>query len=383
MGTTRVQLAMGILKTKKSVVGLDIEPGFVAAAEFTNGQGMTLTRAATDVLQPGLFHDGEVVDVAGLAEHLKVFFADRKLSRHVRLGVANQRVAVRVIELPSIDSEDELEAAIRFKAQDELPMPLDQAVLDHRVLERYSRDGGTYIRVLVVAVRRETVEQLLAAIRRAGLTPELIDLSAFAIVRSLYKPAHLPVQTTMEQGAAQMEAGAATPMPGTLYCYVGGLTNLAIATGSTCLFNRVLPNGFESMAATLAERRGLTLDHSRQWLRHVGLDRDVANIEGEPEIVSEAREVMLQATRRIADEVRLSLEYYQGSVPDAHRVEQMVVAGPAIAIEGFPAALGAELGLHVETRSLGHVNVEPGVLDEVDSSQLTVAAGLALDEVLG
>jgi type IV pilus assembly protein PilM len=373
---------MGLLKSKKSVVGLDIEPGFVAAAEFTNGQGLTMTRAATDVLQPGLFHDGEVVDVDGLAEHLKVFFSERKLSRNIRLGVANQRVAVRVLELPAIESDDELDAAVRFKAQEELPMPLDQAVLDHRVLERFSREGGTYIRVLVVAVRRETVEQLLSAVRKAGLSPELVDLSAFALVRSLYAPTHQPAaMPSAEQNGEADNAGVVT-LPGTLYCYVGGLTNLAIATGSTCLFNRVLPNGFESMASTLAERRGLTLDHSRQWLRHVGLERGIENIEGEPEIVSEAREVMLQATHRIADEVRLSLEYYEGSVPDAHKVERMVVAGPAIAIPGFPATLAAELGLTFETRSLGQVNVEPGVLDEVDSSQLTVAAGLALDEVL-
>jgi type IV pilus assembly protein PilM len=376
---------MGILKTKRPVVGLDIEPGFIAAAEFTNGQGLTLTNAATDVLQPGLFHDGEVVDVDGLAEQLKVFFSDRKLSHRIRLGVANQRVVVRVLELPAIESSDELEAAVRFQAQEELPMPLDQAALDHRVLERFTREGGTYIRVLVVAVRRETVEQLLAATRKAGLSPEVVDLSAFAIVRALYNPmagagGQATDQGEAEQGGIAEPAVGAAP-PGTLYCYVGGLTNLAIATGSTCLFNRVLPNGFESMAGTLSERRGLTLDHSRQWLRHVGLEREVSHIEGEPEIVSEAREVMLQATHRIADEIRLSLEYYQGTVPDAHRVERMVVAGPAIVIDGFATALAAELGLPVEQRSLGRVRVEPGVLDAVDSSQLTVAAGLALDEV--
>jgi type IV pilus assembly protein PilM len=374
---------MGFLKSQKPIVGLDIEPGFIAAAEFTNGQGLTLTNAATAALQPGLFHDGEVVDVDGLAEQLKVFFTERKLSRHIRLGVANQRVVVRVIELPSIDDSDELDAAVRFKAQEELPMPLDQAVLDHRVLERFSRDGGTYIRVLVVAVRRETVEQLLAAVRKAGLTPDLIDLSAFAIVRSLYTPGSPATEPAMGYDAAQGNYGegvGVAPLPGTLYCYVGGLTNLAIATGSTCLFNRVLPNGFESMASTLAERRGLTLDHARQWLRHVGLEREVESVEGEPEIVSEAREIMVQAGRRLADEVRLSLEYYEGSVPDAHRVERMVVAGPAIAIAGFPSLLGAEFGLPVETRSFGHLNVEPGILDDIDASQLTVAAGLALDE---
>ena len=110
------------------------------------------------------------------------------------------------------------------------------------------------------------------------------------------------------------------------------------------------------------------------------MERELASIEGEPEIVSEAREVMVQAARRLADEVRLSLEYYQGTVPDAHRVERMVVAGPAIAIPDLPRRWGPS-SAPVEMRSFGHVNVEPGVLDEIDSSQLTVAAGLALDGV--
>ena len=81
-------------------------------------------------------------------------------------------------------------------------------MLDHRVLERFSRDG-TYIRVLVVAVRRESVEQLLAAVRKAGLTPDLIDLSAFAIVRSLYKPADDAAMAMGNEMAPQGEQGEA------------------------------------------------------------------------------------------------------------------------------------------------------------------------------
>ena len=143
----------------------------------------------------------------------------------------------------------------------------------------------------------------------------------------------------------------------------------------------MLPNGAESMAATLAERRGLTLDHSRQWLRHVGLDRDLDTIEGEREIVQEARTVLERGAARIADDVRLSLEYYQAAVADARRVERMVMAGPGIALEGLPHAVEAQLGLPVVPRSLGSIEVNPGALDGVDASQLTVAAGLALDEV--
>ena len=386
---------MGIFKAKsRSVVGLDIEPGFLAAAELSAGPSPTLVRVATGTLRPGLFHDGEVVDVEGLADQLKLFFQEWKLPKKVRLGIASQRAVVRVLELPPIDKEAELEAAVRFQAQEELPMPIDQAVLDHRVLERFGGDENPRMRVLVVAVRRDSVEHLLAAARRAGLDPELVDLSAFAIVRALYVPngsngangnGHAGGEAT-EEAVTPTEGEFVEPAPqdgpnGTIYCYVGGLTNLAIATGTICMFNRVLPNGVESMAAALAERKGLTLDHSREWLRHVGLDRELEQIEGEPDIVQEARAVLLSGVARIADEVRLSLEYYRGAVPDARPVDRVVMSGPAIGIKGFSEKLESELGLEVDPRSLGPIQVNPGALDTADASQLTVAAGLTLDEV--
>ena len=137
----------------------------------------------------------------------------------------------------------------------------------------------------------------------------------------------------------------------------------------------------ESMAATLAERRGLTLDHAREWLRHVGLERDVDRIEGEREIIEEAREVLASGARRIADEVRLSIEYYHSTVPNAPRVESAVLAGPGIAIAGLGTLLEQELGMPVESRSMGRIEVRPGALDSVDGAHLTVATGLALDEV--
>jgi type IV pilus assembly protein PilM len=286
-------------------------------------------------------------------------------------------------------------------------MPLEQAVLDHRVLERIDDAENPRMRVLVVGARRDSVNHLLAVARRAGLNPELVDLSAFAMIRALYVPrpdarGHEPLdgplpgeETAMsdptvdgaglEVAAADgVGTGVAVPDPGslaTVYCYIGGLTNLAIAVGTNCVFNRVLHNGIESMAATLAERKGLTLDHSREWLRYVGLERDLANIEGEQEIITEAREVLENGARRIADEVRLSMEYYHSTVPDAPRVEAAVMAGPGIAIAGLNTLFEHELGMPVEARSMGQIDVQPGALDNVDGAHLTVATGLALEEI--
>jgi type IV pilus assembly protein PilM len=397
---------MGLLKQKtRSVVGLDIEPGFVAAAEFSNGGSPRLVKAATAELGPGLFHEGEVVDVDGLSEKLRAFFREHELPKRVRLGVASQKIAVRVIELPAIDNEQELEAAVRFQAQEELPMPLEQAVLAHRVLERITDGDSTRMRVLVVGARRDSVNHLLAVARRAGLNPELVDLSAFAMIRALYIPrqdglnpealdaslgeesadptaegAGLDTASSNGHAAAAVDSADPTSLA-TVYCYIGGLTNLAIAVGTNCVFNRVLHNGIESMAATLAERKGLTLDHSREWLRYVGLERDLQNIEGEQAIITEAREVLENGARRIADELRLSMEYYHSTVPDAPRVDAAVMAGPGIAIAGLNTLFEHELGIPVEARSLGQIDVQPGALDGVDSPSLTVATGLALDEV--
>jgi Tfp pilus assembly PilM family ATPase len=135
------------------------------------------------------------------------------------------------------------------------------------------------------------------------------------------------------------------------------------------------------MAATLAERRGLTLDHSREWLRYVGLNREIAGLEGEREIIEEAREVLSHGARRIADEIRLSIEYYHSTTPEARRVEMTVMAGPGIAIEGLAEFFEQELGMPVQPRSMGQVDVRPGALDGVEASELTVATGLALDKV--
>ena len=170
--------------------------------------------------------------------------------------------------------------------------------------------------------------------------------------------------------------------PATLYCYVGGLTNLAIGVGESCVFNRVLQNGVESMAATLAERRGLTLDHSREWLRYVGLVRAIDGLEGEREIIEEAREVLANGARRIADEIRLSIEYYHSTVPDARRVETTVMAGPGIAIEGLARLLRA--GARACRSSLAawaRSRCSRARLTASRRAELTVATGLALDEV--
>jgi type IV pilus assembly protein PilM len=340
----------------KTVVGLDIEPGYVAAVESRAGK-VGIERAAMAQLAPGVVRDGEVVDVDALAQSLRTLFAENKLGRRVRIGIANQRIVMRTIDLPPLTNAKEISTAVRFQAQEHIPMPLDQAVLEHHSLGEVETVEGKRTRVVLVAARRDMIDTLLEAVKRAGLKPHGIDLSAFAMIRALHRPDR---------------TGA------TLYMNVGGMTNLAVAVGSTCVFTRVVAHGTASMASELAERRGLTLEHAHAWLKHVGLATPVEEIEGDPLIVKEARTVLGDGVRRIADDVRNSIDFH--SMQDgAASVELAVVTGPAAAIPGFAEQLGEEIALPLDVGTVEEAR--PGSSHGFDASHLAVAAGLTVDEV--
>lgn len=345
---------LAMLNRTKNLVGLDIDPSGLTAVEVAVNGRISVERAATAPLEAGILRDGEIADVERLTEALRALWKDHKrLAKTVRVGVASQKIFVRVIEMPPIDDPKQLDTAVRFQAQDHLPMPVESAVLDHRALGIVDTAAGPRQRVLLVAARREMVDRILAAVRGAGLRPGGIDLSAFAMVRALHRPADGDEPT--------------------LYAAIGGVTNLAVARGTTCVFTRAAGAGLEALTIELAERRQLTLEHARGWLLHVGVEQPVEEIEGDETIVAEARRVLLEGTRRIAADVRNTLDFHSAQAA-AEPVTSVRLTGPAAAVPGFAAALGAKVALPVEV----------GTVDDAPAGhqpeRLTIAAGLAVTE---
>ena len=146
--------------------GLDIEADSIAAAEVSVNGSISVGATGIAPLAPGIAAEGEVTDPEALGEALKELFAEHKLPKSVRVGIANQRVVVRTLRMPVIGDAGELETAIRFQAQDHIPMSLEDAVLDWQVLEadaELRRSGQTD--VVVAAARRETVQSLTEALQ--------------------------------------------------------------------------------------------------------------------------------------------------------------------------------------------------------------------------
>ena len=361
----------GITKEKhNSVVGLDIEAGSVAATEVRVNGSAGLTGTAIAPLDPGAFHEGEVQDAELLAAALKDLFAEHKLGKRVRLGVGNQRVVVRTLRMPAIEDPGEMEAAVRFQAQEQMPMPLDQAVLEHQVVGGVPAEEGQapQVDVIVVAARRDMVSSFVEPLRRAGLEPIGVDLSAFGMIRALAGEA-APVQPDGGEGAIERPASAV------LYCNVGDVTNLAVARGQSCLFTRVSHAGLEATCGALAGSLGLSAEHATQWLGHVGLERPAAEIDGDQETVIEVRRALEESVSALLDELRLSLDYY-GAQEAALPVERIVLCGPGSAIPGLAVRMEAGLGMPIAVSRPAALED----LDEVSAARLTLPYGLALEQ---
>jgi type IV pilus assembly protein PilM len=339
-------------RNDQAIVGLEMDPSHIAAAEVhVNGQ-VTVTKGAVAFLRPGILRDGEVVDTMALSDQLRALFAEHQLGTNVRIGVANQRIVVRTLDLPVVLDERALEEAVRLGAPDHIPVPMEEAVLDFQPLGIVETPAGPRTRVVIVAVRRDVIERLVTATSDAGLTLAGIDLSAFAMVRAL--------RTAGTQQAV-------------LYVNLAGLTNVAVADDSGCLFTRAAAGGLDAIAQTLCERRGLTMEHARGWLQHVGLTTPLNAVEGDAELVAAVRLTLEEGVHQVADTVRNSLNFYRMQ-ESAEVVERAVLTGPAVAIPGFADELSTQLQIPV---SAALVTTDG---EGADAGRLTVAAGLALDD---
>ncbi len=190
--------------------------------------------------------------------------------------------------------------------------------------------------MVVVAARRDMVASFLEPIRRAGLEPVGVDLSAFGMIRAL-------AGGEVQGDDAPPTGRAATvdrPQGAVLYCNLGDVTNLAVARGRACLFTRVSLCGLEAISARLAGARGLAPSTPPSGSPTSAWRAAVEEIEGDPETVAEARRALEEGVAALVDELRLSLDYY-GAQEGALPVERIVLCGPGSAIPGLAARMEA------------------------------------------
>lgn len=345
----------------RGVVGLDIGTAGVRAAEVSVGAkgALTLQRFGQVGLPLGAVVNGEVVNVDAVAAAIKQLWGSVKFSsKKVVVGVANQKVVVRVVDLPWL-TEKELRKTLGLQVADVIPMPIEQAIVDFHPLEEFISEQGTRVRrVMLVAAVRQMVDTTLSAIRKAGLDPVMVDLTSFAVLRTLARGSGSGWST---QAEAFVDIGAS-------------VTNIVVHEGGVPRFVRILPSGGGDITGAVGERMGVPFEEAEAVKQSLGVDPAAA---GHP-----AARVVETASSTWVEEVRGSLDYYLAQ-PGSPQLRRIVVSGGGSRLHGLMNRLAMATRMEVVAASpMASLQIgKTGLTDEqlrYVEPQVVVPLGLAL-----
>jgi len=366
---SEAQLAAELLaRTPDRGVGADVTRALDAEADRI---GELITARVTFIRADGVVVGGELRDIETLAQTLKEMFAKHKLPKKgIRLGIANNRIGVRTFEIAGIDDEKQLANAIKFRAQETLPIPLEEAVLDWQLLSEWTDEetGQTVRRVLLVVAYRELVERYVLACKKAGITVAGIDLEAFAMLRALAEP---PAADSAPATGAQVVVNVGHDR-----------STFAVSDGRVCEFTRVLGWGGQNLSVAIARALDITPSEATPIKHVLSLVAQAEPPEGiSSEALGAAREAVTRELQSFARELVSSLRFYQNQ-PGSLGIGQLVLTGGSAHLPGFADELHRLIGVPVTVGDpLNRIAIPKKFREpEYALGSLTVAIGLGIED---
>jgi len=318
-------------------MGLDLGTSAVRAAEISVGAaGPRLERFAQIGLPPGALSGGAIREPAAVTAALKRLRAVGQFrSTHVAIGVANERVVVRQVEVPWMPAA-ELRAALAFHIQDSMPIPVEEAVLDYHPVEEFlGPDGCRMLRAFVVAADTAMIQSILSVVRAAGLRPTVVDLTAFALLR--VATLNQAAQTISPDSVMDLDEPARPVGPDTVTEAVvdvgAAYTNVIVHSGGVPRFVQILPQGGDDVTDYLAERLSVARDDAEARKRGTGHQPDQT-----PDEAHHQRQIQQAAIARLVAQISASLDHYRGQ-PGAQPLTRLVVSGGGTLLRGLPEQL--------------------------------------------
>lgn len=368
-------MAPGFFGAPQPPVGLDIGTDFIRAAQVkSTSAGATLVNYGWVAMPFGAVVEGEIVDpeaVAGALRELWRRYGFRVSD--VAIGVSSQKVVVRLIDLQFME-RDELAKAIQYQAQDYIPYPVDQAILDFQIIGDYMTPADEHMmEVLLVAAPREIVDSAVAAVHGAKLSLAQVDVTAFALVRALLGTT--PTWFDDEVGDAAEAIG--------IVHVSSGLTNIAVVERGIPRFTRVSSLAGNQFTQAVANALNLTFDDAEELRNTAGLPSiDIASgptTEPESANIATAQEALEREANKFIAEVRRSLDYYLTQATQVRTIKRIYLTGTGSELRNLASYL--EKGLQTEVvigDPLSHVSASGNVQQVVMADRMGCAPAIGL-----
>jgi len=343
--------------SKGNLVGLDIGSGSIKVLQLQESKGKYFVeRFANKALPTETIVDGAIMDGLEVVSAIKAIAADQKLKqKEVALSISGTSVIVKKITLPPMPEQD-LERQIKFEAEQYIPFDINDVYLDFHILstEEGSAEGQPEMSVLLVATKKDKLNDYANAVREAGLVPKVVDVDAFAI-ENMYC---VNYETLPNELTALVNVGAS-------------VMNINILKGGVSAFTRDITIGGNRYSERIMQDLGMTYEDAEtakkghSTAKNAALDAVIAAVDLE-----------------IATEIGRSFDYFRttSSYEDLSRI---VLCGGCANVKTLPGRIAEQLGIDTtvadpfKSLDVTALKMGPEALAEV-APAAAVVVGLAL-----
>ncbi len=339
------------------MVGLDIGSSAVKAVVLRRGRGgWSLVAAAEAPLPEGSVQDGAAAEPTVVSETVSQLFDSLKLRRaRVVAALAGHAVIVKRLSLPAM-SQAELNEAIPWEAEQYIPFDLSEVQLDYQVVGNNADASKTSLDVLLVAAKKDRIDDRTAIITQTGRKPVVLDIEAFALANAY--------QMNYPERADALTA----------LIHVGrGVTIVCLLEKGEPVFTRDISIGGQ-----------IHLESIQRELGPSGVDEMAAKriLHGQfPGDMSpdQVAAVLREASAQLVLEVRKTVDFYRATAP-VEKLSRVVLSGGAYQAVGLVDLLASEFGAPVDVFDPFRRVTRPSraIGADVTSPAYAVAVGLAM-----
>lgn len=344
-----------------NLVGVDIGSSSIKVCEIKESRrGRSLTKVAFAPLPPQTIVDGHIMNTGVVVEALQKLFTDAKIKqRNVALGVSGQSVIIRKITVPMM-TPDELDEQIQWEAEQHIPFDIKDVQIDYQVLRRHPDRGQ--MDLLLVAAKRDEINDYAQFVREAKLKPMVVDIDAFS-VQNLFEAARgIPADKTI----ALISLGAS-------------LCSLNIVSGGASAFTRDIASGGNAISEEIQRETGLSFEQAEAY-KCGEVEQPQAGASGM--IPQQVQHIIEAASDTIAAEIQRSLDFFMATSGESE-IHHIYVTGGTANLTSVRTAIERRARTPVEFfNPVEQLTVEqhaiPDQLPRARHAQLAVAIGLAL-----
>jgi len=345
------------LGRNRETVGLDIGASSVKAVQLKpmRGGGYELVRLGMAPLHPETIVDGVIMDSGTVMSAIQQIFAENQIkSKDVVVAVSGHSVIVKKIKVNRMKPE-ELEEQIPFEAEQYVPYAVEDVNLDFQILESANPEANE-MDVLLVAVKKDIINDYLSIISTAGLKAVVVDVDAFALQNAF----EIAYEIEKDQVVGLVNLGAA-------------VMNINILQGGMSEFTRDSALGGNRFTESIQKMLGLSYEQAETL--KLGGEVDGRTFE-------DARPAIEMVNTELAGEIRRSFDFFRSS-SHSDTIHRVILSGGCARLSGLVEYLSENLEIPTEVANpLRNIKVDPKKFDpeylETIAPQLSVSVGLAL-----